>query len=103
MPRKRQQEPTTKGVELAPVDDYEERPMETADTEEADIELRAVEMVGRPEQDQIPDYHQENPTMDKSGPEHDMDVHRELSRQVWEKESRTARKQAREAAAEESE
>lgn len=71
---------TESTVELAPVEDADERPY--AEAVRSPEDTAAVE--ARFHLDQIEDYHAENPTLDTSGPEHDPEVQREVRMQALE-------------------
>lgn len=78
-------------VQLSPVDKtYEPRPLETRSAEDT----AAAE--GRVGEDQIPDYHQENPTLDTSGPEHDPEVQLQLRQKILSAVEKEAAKHASE-------
>lgn len=58
---------------LAPVDQYDEDPGNVRSEEETAAAEGRADAV-----DQIPDYHDEHPTLDTSGPEHDPAVQAKL-------------------------
>lgn len=64
-------EDKSEGPQIATVDDYPERPYDEARAKDADTPREQV--------DQIADYHEKNPTLDTSGPEHDPEVQAELA------------------------
>lgn len=65
MPRKK----ATSDIDLAPVDNYPEK------TDDVRSEEDTLKAEGRQNQvDQNPTYHQDFPTLDTSGPEHDPQV-----------------------------
>ena len=65
------------GVQLAPVDKYVPNGDQVRTTQES---LLAEGRVGVT--DQIPDYHEKNPTLDASGPAYDQAVHDALIAQA---------------------
>lgn len=81
---------TGEGPQLAPVDDYPEK----YDDERDEVETMAAERRNL-QTDQLPYYHEEWPTLDISGPEHDPEVIAELQRSIFEAEEKEATKLAK--------
>lgn len=86
MPRRKN---TVDGVTYDPVDDYEENGSEVRTLEEHLAAEARFDQV-----DQIPDYHETNPTLDTSGPEFDPEFVQSLREKAVGRDVQKAAKEA---------